>query len=106
MHRSSPTLLVLFVIGARLALAAEPCPLVAGSDEKFSVRLTAPQGGDPLVAGATLRIDHPEKQVGIPGEGIALPKGTITGTPPDAVATANDLGDAVRIVIGRAGPLP
>lgn len=88
------------------ALGAEPCRLVAGSDQPVTVALAV---GDPegtLVAGATIEVDHPEAKVGIEGEGIHVPPSTIGAKPADAIATANDLGGAVRVVIARAGPLP
>jgi hypothetical protein len=59
-----------------------------------------------LVAGVTLEIDHPEKKVGLEGEGIHVARSTITGAPTEAVASANDLGDRVRVVIARPGELP
>jgi hypothetical protein len=84
--------------------ASEPCPLVAGSDHAVAIRLTAPTGA--AVAGVTLVVDHPERDVGIPGEGIGVSGAVISHKPADAIASANDLGDAVRVVLARPGELP
>jgi hypothetical protein len=96
--------MALVLLATATAIAGEPCTLVAGSDRAVTVRLTSPPGA--LVAGVTLVVDHPEEKVGIPGQGIGVPPGTISDKPADAVATANDLGDAVRVVVARPEELP
>jgi hypothetical protein len=104
--RLLPAIRLLTLAVASTAWATDPCSLVAESDQPISIALVV---GDPeatLVAGAVIEIDHPEDKVGIEGEGIAVPKTTISKQPPDAIATANDLGDRVRVVIARAGQLP
>jgi hypothetical protein len=100
--RSALPLLVL----ASAAWAKDPCPLVAKSDQPVGIALVVQDPEATLVAGAVIEVDHPEDKVGIEGEGIAVPKTTISNQPPDAIATANDLGDRVRVVIARAGQLP
>ena len=95
---------LLFMAGP--ALGDEPCRLVPDSDQAVTIGLAVTDPDGTLVAGATVVVDHPEGKIGIVGEGITLPKTTIAGQPPDAVTSANDLGDAVRVVIARAGPLP
>jgi hypothetical protein len=98
--------ILLLLLAGSPARSADPCPLVAGSDEAVVVALVVDDPRATLVAGATMEVDHPEKEVGLEGEGIHVPTTTISGTPPGAVATANDLGDRVRIVIASAGELP
>jgi hypothetical protein len=97
---------LLLLLTAWPARCADPCPLVAGTDEAVVVQLVVDDAKATLVAGAMIEVDHPEKKVGIEGEGIAIPPTTISGAPPGAIATANDLGDRVRIVISSAGELP
>jgi hypothetical protein len=95
---------VLLAVSA--ARSAEPCRLVAGSDEVVVVKLVVDDPRATVVAGASIEVDHPEKKLGVEGEGIQVPATTISGAPPGAIATANDLGDRVRIVIASAGALP
>jgi hypothetical protein len=105
--RTSPLarrLLALGLLAAGPARASEPCALAPGTDHAVAIRLTAPHGT--LVAGVTLVVDHPEDAVGLAGEGIAVPASVITDAPTNAVASANDLGDAVRVVIARPDALP
>ena len=97
---------VLLLLAAAPSMSADPCPLVAGSDEAVIVQLVVADRTATPIAGVTMELDHPEKKVGLDGEGIHVPATTISGTPPGAVATANDLGDRVRIVIASAGELP
>jgi len=99
-------LLWLMLLAAAQARGADPCPLIAASDESVVVELVVADTDSTLVAGVTLEVDHPEKKVGLEGEGIHVPKSTITGAPTDAVASANDLGNRVRVVIARPGELP
>jgi hypothetical protein len=99
-------LLSLLLLAAAPARGADPCPFVTGSDQPLVVELVVADTNATLVAGATFEVDHPEKKVGLEGEGIQVPKSTISGAPADAVASANDLGDRVRVVIARPGPLP
>jgi hypothetical protein len=96
----------LLLLAAAPTRGADPCPLVAGSDQPVVVSLSVADPQGTLVAGATIEVDHPEKKVGLEGEGIKVPKSTISGAPADAIASANDLGDRVRVVIARAGELP
>jgi len=96
----------LLLLAATPARGADPCPLVSGSDQPAVVELVVADPNATLVAGATFEVDHPEKKVGLEGEGIRVPKSTISGAPTDAIASANDLGDRVRVVIARAGELP
>jgi hypothetical protein len=96
----------LLLLAAAPARGADPCPLVAGSDQPVVVTLSVADPQGTLVAGATIEVDHPETKVGLEGEGIKVPKTTISGAPTDAIASANDLGDRVRVVIARAGELP
>ena len=98
--------LALLLLAAAQARGADPCPLVAGSDQPVVVELVVADTEGTLVAGATLEVHHPDKKVGLEGEGIHVPKSTISGAPTDAVASANDLGDRVRVVIARPGELP
>src|SRR4051812_4189391 len=98
--------LSLLLLVAAPARGADPCPLVGGSDQPVLVELVVADTEGTLVAGVTLEVDHPEKKVGLEGEGIKVPKSTISGAPTDAIASANDLGDRVRVVIARPGELP
>jgi hypothetical protein len=85
--------------------ASEPCPLAPGSDHTVAIRLTAPTGA--VVAGVTLVVDHPQEAVGLAGAGVDVKQSAvISHKPPDAIASANDLGEAVRVVIARPGELP
>jgi hypothetical protein len=104
MHRFA--FLSLMLLAAAPARGADPCPLVAGSDQPVVVELAVADTEGTLVAGVTFEVDHPEKKVGLEGEGIKVPKTTISGAPSDAIASANDLGDRVRVVIARPGELP
>jgi len=106
MRHASRWMSIVVVALAADAWATEPCPLDANIEQVVSVELTAPDPEAVLVAGVTLVVDHPETKLGLVGESIAVPKGTISGAPADAVASANDLGTAVRLVVARAGPLP
>jgi len=83
------------------AAGGEPCTLDPKSEYVVAVHLFPTKPGDPLVAGAALVIDLPETKVGLVGEGIHVPPGTISGTPTGMVATANDLGQSVRIVLAQ-----
>ena len=94
------------LLAAKPVLAADPCPLAAGTDQPVTVELVVADAEGTLVAGVTLEVDHPEAKVGIEGEGIQVPRTTISDAPSDAVATANDLGHAVRLVVARPGSLP
>ena len=94
------------LLAAAQARGADPCPLIAASDQSVVVELVVADTDATPVAGATFEVDHPEQKVGLEGEGIHVPKSTISGAPTDAVASANDLGDRVRVVIARPGELP
>jgi hypothetical protein len=96
----------LLLLAAAPARGGDPCPLVTGSDQPVVVQLVVDDPRATLVAGATIEVDHPEDKVGLEGEGIKVSPKTISGAPSDAAATANDLGDRVRIVIARAAELP
>lgn len=100
------TFIALLLIAATRARAEEPCSLVAGSDQPVVVDLVVADPNATPVAGVTFEVDHPEQKVGVEGEGIHVPKSTISGAPKDAIASANDLGDRIRVVIARAGELP
>lgn len=104
-HARAWPALLLVSLATGTAGASEPCRLQAGTDETVALRLDAPTGAS--IAGVTLVVDHPEAAVGIPGEGIKLEQAkVISHKPSDAIASANDLGDAVRVVIARPGELP
>ncbi|MGH7894049.1 MAG: hypothetical protein ACREQL_05225 [Candidatus Binatia bacterium] len=96
--------LALLLIASSTAAAADPCPLRAGTDVTVSVHLSAPTGA--LVAGVTLVVDHPDEKIGLLGEGVDVPKTSISASPDGAVASVNDLGTSVRVVLARATPLP
>src|SRR5436190_2582471 len=98
--------LSLMLLAAVPARGADPCALVGGSDQPAVVELVVADTEGTLVAGVTFEVDHPEKKMGLEGEGINVPKSTISGAPTDAIASANDLGDGVRVVIARPGVLP
>lgn len=100
------TFSILLIGMPAVAWGADPCPLVAKSDQPVIVTLEVKDPEATLVAGAVIEVDHPEDKLGIEGEGIAVPKTTISKQPPDAIASANDLGDRVRVVVARAGQLP
>jgi hypothetical protein len=96
--------LCLAVVKPILTLAGEPCRLRPGSDRVVTVEVDAPSGAH--ASGLVIVVDHPETKLGLEGEGIAVSKGAIANPPAGAIATANDLGDRVRIVIARATALP
>jgi hypothetical protein len=96
---------VLAALASGAAHAGEPCALAAEGTQTVALSLSAPEGAE--VAGVTMVVDHPETRVGIRGEGIQLRQSAvISQKPADAVASANDLGDSVRVVIARPGELP
>ena len=69
----------------------------------MAVRFAAPEGA--AVAGLTLLLDYPETSVNLEGSGASVRAGAITDVPSGAVSGANDLGNALRQTIGKAGPL-
>jgi hypothetical protein len=69
-----------------------------------TVRFTPPQGA--IIAGLTVLVDYPEGKVQIPGTGSALPSGTITGLPPGAFPSANDLDHVLREIVGSGTSIP
>jgi cysteine-rich repeat protein len=74
-----------------------------------SVRFAPPEGG--LVAGLTMLLDYPEGSVDLPGNATTFPSGTISGVPPGAFVSVNDLnfggkGHAARITVGAGAALP
>ena len=101
---ASPQASGILLTAAAGASAADPCRLRADTDVAVAVSVTGAEGL--LVAGVTLVVDHPEDAVGIPGEGIDVPRTTISDTPSGSVATANDLGGSVRVVLAQATALP
>jgi hypothetical protein len=55
--------------------------------------------------------DYPEGRVDLPGNGTTFPSGTISGVPPGAFVSVNDLnfsnkGHAARITVGASAALP
>ena len=102
--RTTGVVLAVTFVGASLAVATEPCRLRPASDRVVAIEVVAPTGGQ--ASGLTIVVDHPETKLGLEGEGVAVSKAAISDAPEGAIATANDLGDRVRIVIARATPLP
>jgi hypothetical protein len=98
--------LMSLLLAAVPARGGDPCPLVAGSDRAVVVQLAVDSPSATQVAGVKLEVDHPEAKVGLEGEGIKVPATTISDTPSGVIATANDLGDRVRIVVSTAEDLP
>jgi hypothetical protein len=96
-------LLVTAWLATGAALAAEPCVPAAGSERVIAVHFTVPEGA--AVAGLTLLLDYPEAKVTLPGSGPALGPGAVTDVPQGTVSGSNDLGNALRQTIGKAGEI-
>jgi hypothetical protein len=101
MKRTIPLALLLIPIAA---LGATPCVPAANTERVVAVRVTPPEGG--LMSGVSLRLDYPSAKLSLPGDGDKIPAGTLTHTPPGALAAANDSDGAVRLLVAKAGEIP
>jgi hypothetical protein len=103
MTTSRALVAVLVLVGAAHA-GDEACTPRPGTRTAAVVSFAPPEGG--LVAGVTMIVDYPERQVSLPGTGTNVPKDAIGGTPTGAVVGLNDSGTDVKIVLAAPGELP
>lgn len=84
----------------------DACTPLTTTQRFVQVHFQPPAGA--LVAGIQVLLDYPEGLLDLPGNGLSFPSGTISGTPPGATISVNDLnfngkGHAVRIAVTGAG---
>jgi len=77
----------------------------SGGRRAVTVNFAAPFGS--VATSVTFRLNYPDGEVGLPGSGTeASVRQRLTGTPPNAVVSVNDLDYALRGVITVSGRLP